>query len=225
MQQLKQSTENYLKIIFKLQQIEKGGVKPLHLARTLDVSPPAVTDMLKKLSEERFVDYTPYHGVKLTKKGMIHGQNMVRRHRLWEMYLHKMLGFPWDKVHEEAERLEHASSDDVINKIEEVLGFPEYDPHGDPIPSKEGVFPKAISSVPLSKCKVGEALKVIRVSDFDNDFLHYIDTLGIQLQKFVVIKEIRSFDHSLLISIDGRVESISALTASHIFVVKKGQKT
>lgn len=216
---MKQVTENYLKLIFNLQQTEKGGVKPLSISKHLDVSPPAVSEMLKKLAQEDYIHYVPYRGVKLTKKGLIQGQNMVRRHRLWEMYLHKVLGFPWDKVHEEAERLEHASSDDLINKLEEAMGFPEYDPHGDPIPSKDGKFPKAISSVPLATCKAGDPVKVIRVSDFDNDFLHYIDTLGIQLQQRLTVEEVRSFDRSLVIKFNNKTESISEFTALHIFVI------
>lgn len=216
---MKQVTENYLKLIFNLQHSEKGEVKPLLLSKHLEVSPPAVSEMLKKLAQEKYIDYVPYKGVKLTPKGLIQGQNMVRRHRLWEMYLHKVLGFAWDKVHEEAERLEHASSDDLINRLEEALDFPEYDPHGDPIPSKEGIFPKAISSVPLSTCKAGDIVKITRVSDFDNDFLHYIDTLGIQLQQRLVVQEVRSFDRSLVIQFNQKTESISEFTALHIFVI------
>ncbi len=219
---MKPVTENYLKLIFNLQQNHPGAVKPLLISKSLEVTPPAVSEMLKKLADEHYIEYIPYHGVKLTKKGLIQGQNMVRRHRLWELYLHKILGFPWDKVHQEAELLEHASSDDVINKLEEVMGFPEYDPHGDPIPSKEGIFPKALASLPLSKCKVNDSLKVVRVSDFDNEFLHYIDTLGIQLQQHLVVEDIRSFDHSFLISIGSRKETISEFTAQHIFVIREG---
>ncbi len=219
MKPLKQSTENYLKFIFKLQQSDPRGVKPLALAKALDVSAPAVTDMLRKLADEKWVEYTPYKQITLTEMGMTYGQNMVRRHRLWELYLHQVLGFSWDKVHEEAEKLEHASSDALIDRLEEALGFPHYDPHGDPIPSKEGVFPPPIMSVPLSRCHVGESVKVVRVSDFDTDFLHYIQGLGIQLQTVIRLQEIRSFDHSLLIDIKGKGESISALTASHIFVI------
>ncbi len=149
---------------------------------------------------------------------------MVRRHRIWEMYLHQILGFSWDKVHQEAEQLEHASSDELVNRLEEVLGFPQYDPHGDPIPSKEGVFPKEIKCIPLSKCIVGEHVTVVRVSDFDTSFLNYIDTLGIQLQLSLVVAEVRAFDHSCVIQIGERRESISEFTAQHIFVGKKGEQ-
>ena len=218
---MNQVTENYLKLIFNLQQTGNGEVKPLLLAKHLDVSPPAVSEMLKKLAQENYIDYAPYKGVKLTEKGLIQGQNMVRRHRLWEMYLHKVLGFAWDKVHEEAERLEHASSDELINRLEKALDFPEYDPHGDPIPSKDGIFPKVISSLPLATCKAGDHVKITRVSDFDNQFLHYIDNLGIQLQQRLVIQEVRSFDRSMVIQFNNKTESISEFTALHIFIVQE----
>ena len=215
------SSENYLKIIFKLQYSENlsnRSVKPLSISRELGVSPAAVTDMLKKLSDDGYTNHAPYKGVSLTKKGIEKGREMVRRHRIWELYLQQILGYSWGEVHQEAELLEHASSERLINRLEELLGFPKYDPHGDPIPSKEGVFPEIVHSAPLADCSAGDLVSVVRVSDFDPQFLHYIDSLDIHLGKEISILTIRSFDRSMLIEIGGRQESLSALASQYIFV-------
>lgn len=139
---MKESTQNYLKIIFSLSDNRFNTVvKVSDISKRLEVSPAAVTDMVKKLESEGFVKSEPYRGLTLTETGWKIGCNMVRHHRLWEAFLHLELGLPWDKVHEEAERLEHACSDDLINKIEEKMNFPTVDPHGNPIPDRYGNFP------------------------------------------------------------------------------------
>jgi len=127
--------------------------------------------MLKKLAKDGLVDYKPYKGIQLTAEGESYARNMVRRHRIWEIFLTRIVGMPWDKVHEEANRLEHSSSDDLINRMEEMLDYPEYDPHGDPIPSKSGKMPKLKKHRPLSDLNEGESGRVIRVNDFDQKFL------------------------------------------------------
>jgi len=214
------TTENYLKIIYTIQESNPSEVKPQQLAKVLQVTPAAVTDMLKKLSEEKLITYAPYKGVGLTKKGKQTGQNMVRRHRLWELYLHKVLGYPWDKVHQEAEHLEHASSDELINRIEEVLGFPQFDPHGDPIPSKDGVVPSLQNVVPLSDCKPGDMGVVVRVNDINSDFLQYVASLGICLGQSIEVLSILTFDRSFSIRTPKGVSSISSFTAQHLFLKK-----
>ncbi len=139
---MKESTQNYLKIIFSLSDNRFNTVvKVSDISKRLEVSPAAVTDMVKKLEQDGFVTSEPYRGLRLTKTGWKIGCNMVRHHRLWEAFLHLELGLSWDKVHHEAERLEHACSDDLINKIEEKLNFPTTDPHGNPIPDRFGNFP------------------------------------------------------------------------------------
>ncbi len=217
------TTENYLKIIYTLQESGSEDVKPLQLAKILQVTPAAVTDMLKKLSEEKLIIYAPYKGVGLTKKGKLTGQNMARRHRLWEMYLHKVLGFAWDKVHQEAEQLEHASSDELINRIEEVLGFPQFDPHGDPIPSKEGVVPRHQNATTLAECQPGESGKIVRVNDINSEFLQYVASLGICIGETIEILAILPFDRSISIKTTKGISSISSFTSHHLFL-KKSQK-
>ena len=211
------SRENYVKILF-LNRGNEAFVRPAILAKTLTVTTSAITEMLKRLLEEGYIEYSKYQGAKLTEKGETLGRLMVRRHRIWEMYLYKVLGFPWDKVHQEAERLEHASSDDLINRLEEVLGYPEFDPHGDPIPSKEGVIPKVEACQPLSTLAKSEVARVVRVSDFDDQFLNYISGLGIRLGQYIVVKDIHQFDESLMVIIDGTLIHLSQTAAQHILV-------
>ncbi len=216
---MRSSFENYLKIIF-LAEKDTGQVKPQIVANRLQISTAAVTDMFKRLSEEGFIIYSPYKGARLTDKGIQVGRQMVRRHRIWEMYLCQALGFQWEEVHDEAERLEHASSDGLIDRLEELLGHPDHDPHGDPIPSKEGVFPKQIASRPLSSVAAGESVTVIRVHDFDTHFLAHLQKMGIGLGQIIVVKEILPFDGSILIEIDGKTETLSQMASTHIFVGK-----
>lgn len=211
------SKEDYLSAIYKFRD-ESGEIKPNLLAETLEISNAAVTDMLRKLSTDGFVDYKKYKSIKLTSNGEQYAKNMVRRHRIWEVFLHQIVGLPWDKVHEEAHRLEHSASDDLIDRLEEMCNFPEYDPHGDPIPSKAGKIPKLKKHVSLANLKVGDKGKVIRVNDFDDKFLNYISGIGIKLDEIICINELRAFDKSMNIEINKRSWNISSKIASNVFV-------
>ena len=215
------SKEDYLSIIFK--NLDKEGkIKANLIAKKLSVSNAAVTDMLKKLSGEGYIYYQPYKGIALTSEGENYARNMVRRHRIWEVFLNQIVGMPWDKVHEEANRLEHSSSDDLINRLEVMLDFPEYDPHGDPIPSKTGKMPKIKRQKPLSELAEGESGKVVRVNDSDENFLGYISELGIRLKENIIIKKKIEFDKSLEILIKGKSWNVSNKLAQNVFVeVKK----
>ncbi len=211
------SKENYLSIIYKHRD-PSGEIKPNVIAEWLQISNPAVTDMLKKLAKDKLVLYTPYKAVRFTKQGELAAKKLVRRHRIWEIFLHEIVGMPWEKVHAEAERLEHHSSDELISRLEEMVNFPAFDPHGDPIPDKNGVMPQQLTLKPLSEMPVNSALTVKRVSGFDGGFLQYINSIGITLQATVTIIEIRGFDKSLLIDINGAKHSISSTIADNIFV-------
>lgn len=211
------SIEDYLSAIYKYQDRD-GKIKPNLIAEKLGISNAAVTDMLRKLSKEKYVNYEKYKSINLTEKGKAYAQNMVRRHRIWEVFLNQIVGMPWDKVHDEAHRLEHSSSDDLINRMEEMLEFPEYDPHGDPIPSKEGKVPKLKKNISLTLLKGGEKGKVIRVNDFDEGFLVYIADIGIALNELIEMKAIRDFDKSMLISVRGKEWNISRELAENVFV-------
>jgi DtxR family Mn-dependent transcriptional regulator len=213
------SKEDYLSTIYRHRNNE-GGIKATQLAEQLDISNAAVTDMMKKLSRDGLVNYTRYKGIKLTGQGESYARNMVRRHRIWELFLQRIVGMPWDKVHDEAENLEHSSSDELVNRLEEMLDFPQFDPHGDPIPDKNGMLPKQEKVVPLSMIKTGEMVEVVRVNDFDNDFLNYLSGIGIKLNKKLLIKDVLNFDKSMLIEIDSSEINISNTIAANIFVVR-----
>ncbi len=215
------STEDYLKALFHLQEESGPSVKTNALSEKLHISPSAVTDMLKKLAAKKYVTYAPYRGVTLTKEGRAIGCNIVRRHRILELYLHQKLGYSWDQVHAEAEQLEHAASDDLIQKMEAALGFPHFDPHGDPIPRIDGTLPVQ-SALRLSEGQKGRDYVVMRVSDLDAQFLHHLSGVGVVLQAKIQIKEILSFDRSLIISVGEQTHAISYFTAKHIWVAPEG---
>lgn len=213
------SKEDYLSVIYKHRD-EKGTIKANQIAGMLSISNAAVTDMLKKLSKDGYVNYKRYKGIALTEEGEEYGKNMVRRHRIWEVFLHKVVGLPWDKVHCEAEKLEHSSSDELINRLEEILDFPEYDPHGDPIPDKNGKLPAKKRATSLGSVMPGKTVKVTKVNDFDSSFLNYISSIGIKLNKEIKIKDVLEFDNSLVIEVADTERTLSSKMASNIFVTE-----
>lgn len=211
------SEEDYLSVIYKSSD-SNGEIKANQIAEKLSISNAAVTDMLRKLSKKGYVDYKRYKGIKLTKSGEDYARNMVRRHRIWEVFLHQVVGLPWDKVHSEAENLEHSSSDELIDKLEEMLDYPEFDPHGDPIPDRNGKMPQGNLGIPLNTVEPGNMVKVNRVHDFDSSFLQYISRIGIELNKEIRVLDSLEFDHSLLIEVDKKETNISSKVAANIFV-------
>lgn len=217
------SQEDYLTAIYRNLD-DSGEIKPNLLASKLEISNAAVTDMLRKLSRDGFVDYQKYKGIKLTSEGESYAKNMLRRHRIWEVFLHQTLGMPWDKVHDEAEKLEHSSSDEIINLLEEFLDYPEVDPHGYPIPDKNGKMKKNKSVMAITELSKNNFAKVIRVNDDVKNFLSYITKIGITLGKEILIKDKLEYDGSILIIIDKKEINISAKIASNIFVEKIRQE-
>ena len=213
------SKEDYLSAIYKFRD-ENGEIKPNLIAESLEISNAAVTDMLRKLSTDGFVVYKKYKGIKLTDEGEIYAKNMVRRHRLWETFLHQVLGMSWDKVHDEAEKLEHSSSDELINRIEEYLDYPESDPHGYPIPDRKGKLPKHKEAIAVSGLNKNNKAEVIRVNDSHAGMLSYITRIGIELGKEITIKDVLEFDGSMVLKINNKDVNISKTIASNIFVEK-----
>lgn len=214
------SKEDYLSAIYKYRD-KKGEIKANLIAEKLQVSNAAVSDMLKKLSSDGHIKYEPYRGIKLTNAGEEYAKKMVRRHRIWEVFLHQVVGLKWDEVHDEAHKLEHSTSDKLLNKMEEMLDFPEFDPHGDPIPSKDGLLPKQRKMVPLSILKEGQTGKVMRVNDFDNSFLQYISKIGIKLNRDITVKDVLDFDRSMFVLVEKKEINISNTIAANIFVEEK----
>jgi DtxR family transcriptional regulator, Mn-dependent transcriptional regulator len=213
------SKEDYLSTIYKFRD-ENGEIKPNLIAESLEISNAAVTDMLRRLSKDGFVIYKKYKGIKLTSEGENYAKNMIRRHRIWETFLHQVLGMPWDKVHDEAEKLEHSSSDELINRIEEFLNYPESDPHGYPIPDRKGKMPKHKNAIAISELYKNDRVEVIRVNDTHKGMLGYISKIGVELGKEIVIKDILKFDGSMLLKINNKDVNISKTIASNIFVEK-----
>ena len=201
------SEENYLKTIFKLQEQSGEIVINSDLARALEVHSASVTDMLKKMARKKLIHYEKSRGVRLTEKGKQVAIVIIRKHRLWELFLVEKLGFKWDEVHEIAEQLEHIDSEPLINRLDAYLGHPKSDPHGDPIPNADGVFSKS-KSVLLSEMKKGNEGKFTGVIDHSASFLNYLDKIGISLGDTIKIKAVEEFDKSLTLQLKGKNELI-----------------
>ena len=211
------SEENYIKVIYHISLVAPKGVNTNAIAGMLDTKASSVTDMLKKLAEKDFVSYQKYQGVTLTEKGSLAAKMIVRKHRLWEVFLVEKLNFSWDEVHEIAEELEHIKSEVLINKLDEFLGFPSFDPHGDPIPDEQGII-KKIEKHLLSDSEVNKDYKCIGVKDSSTDFLKYLDKQKIALGSVLKIVEREEFDETLTIAIDGKRTTISNKIASNLYV-------
>ena len=166
--------ENYLKTIFKLSERDRDSVSTNAISEELQTKPSSVSDMLKKLSEKKLINYVKYQGVSLTPLGHRLAVHVIRKHRLWEVFLVSHLNFKWDEVHDIAEQLEHIKSKALVNRLDAFLNFPSYDPHGDPIPNEKGSFPKS-TAVPLNLLKVKTKGKVVAVERDEPSFLNYLD--------------------------------------------------
>jgi DtxR family Mn-dependent transcriptional regulator len=208
--------ENYLKNIYKLSSNE-GKVTTSSLSEKLQISPASVSEMIKKLAEEGTLTHTPYKGVELTEEGKLLALRIIRKHRLWEMFLVQVLHFGWDEIDDEAERFEHIMSDKMEEKIDHALGHPSIDPHGDPIPSKDGVITCSMS-YPMLEAREGSTVRVLRVSDANSELLQYVSSIGISLNKEIAVQQKMNFDNSLLVRIGDKEVNISSTIASNIFV-------
>ncbi|MBX3444962.1 MAG: metal-dependent transcriptional regulator [Planctomyces sp.] len=185
------TVENYCKAILQIS-IREGQdqVSTGALANALEVSPGTVTSMLKTLAESELAEYRPYEGVRLTKSGRSLALRMLRRHRLIELFLEQTLGLPWDQVHAEAENMEHAVSDSLIDRIDEFLGKPQYDPHGAPIPRADGTMRGTRrDAVPLSECEPGSRMRISRVLRHSPDFLRHLSQAGLTIGTEVEITD------------------------------------
>jgi DtxR family Mn-dependent transcriptional regulator len=202
-------------IEFDGQQATTSGI-----ASRLSVTSASITEMTRRLAEEGLVKHTPYKPVSLTKKGRELAVQVVRRHRLWEMFLHKVLKLSWDQVHDEAEKLEHCSSDSLIDSIDAYLGKPQFDPHGDPIPDKEGVFPDIPGSKPLSECSIGEMYTIVRVKDRSKDLMEYFSDFGFYLGKNIFLHHRLKDDQSLVVELGQQKTVVSNFIASNVEVVR-----
>lgn len=209
--------ENYLKIIYHLSENNDQAVQTNAIAEKMQTKAASVTDMIKKLADKQLIDYKKYQGVRLTDTGKRAAINIVRKHRLWEVFLVEKLNFKWDEVHDIAEELEHINSPELVERLDEFLSFPKNDPHGDPIPDKHGKF-DAIPFVKLGKLKAGDQGLIMGVSEHSSAFLKHLEKLGLTLGKTLTLTTITDFDGSVEIIVEGKKISVTREVAKHILI-------
>ena len=211
-----ESDENYLKTIFHLQ-VGTEAVTTNALAEKLQTKPASVTDMMKKLNAKKLLHYKPYYGFYLSAEGKKIALNVIRRHRLWEYFLADKLKFSWNEVHDVAEELEHVSSKKLIDKLDEYLNFPQFDPHGDPIPDSKGKM-RTHDEVALTELPLNQSAEVRRVANQSADMLELLQHKNIGLGTRLEVKRLFDFDHSLELKIKTTTVTISEQLAKNIFV-------
>lgn len=225
MPELSFTEENYLKAIYYLQQENDAHeVSVNDIAEKMSTRPATVTDMLRKLSEKKLINYEKYKKTQLSKTGLSTAIQIVRKHRLWEVFLHEKLHFSWDEVHEVAEELEHIRSAKLIEKLDEFLEFPRFDPHGDPIPNAAGEVRPA-SNTTLSESPAGRTLKLVAVKDTSSAFLQHLERFGLHIGVSLTIDEVLPFDHSVMVSISKALPvMLSNKIAANLLVVEVASK-
>ena len=193
------SKENYLKTIYTECNDSKVVVTSSVLSEKLGVTKAAVSDMAKNLSKLNLINYKPYKSISLSKKGEQIALQIIRRHRLWELFLISALNLSWSEVHEEAERLEHCTSDLLVNKIDDFLKNPKFDPHGEPIPNRNGVMPPLPKFIKLSDAEIGKKYKIARVNDQSRELMDYLTKINFKLNAEIQINDKLNYDNTLLI--------------------------
>ncbi|WP_430931500.1 metal-dependent transcriptional regulator [Saccharicrinis sp. 156] len=211
------SVENFLKNIFTLKNDEGEKASMTNLSMRLGISGPAITDMAKKLSAKGLVNYEPYKELELTPQGLNFAIKVIRRHRIWEMFLHQVLKMDLDEVHMEADMLEHQTSDRLLAKMDDYLGKPKFDPHGDPIPGTDGSIQRHKNAIKMNECEEGEQYKIVRLIYADEEvqqmFKHYKVETG---KSFKVVKMF-ALDNSMEIEFDGRKVHLSPVLQKKIY--------
>jgi DtxR family transcriptional regulator, Mn-dependent transcriptional regulator len=211
------SEENYIKVIYHLSLVSPTGVNTNAIAGMLNTKASSVTEMLKKLSDKELLIYQKYQGVTLTEKGLLSAKMIVRKHRLWEVFLVEKLHFSWDEVHEIAEELEHIKSEKLINKLDEFLDFPAVDPHGDPIPDENGAV-KKVEKLLLSEAKLLIDYQCVGVKDTSVAFLQYLDKQNISLGSKIKVIEKENYDETLTIEMQNITLTISNKIATNLYI-------
>ncbi len=215
--------ENYLKAIYTLSHLSADSeVSTNQISDHLAIKAATVTDMLKRLAEKKLINYIPYQGVKLSDKGKQTAIKVVRKHRLWEVFLVDKLNFKWDEVHEIAEQLEHIQSDELIQRLDTFLGKPKFDPHGDPIPDANGQL-NVVKALPLNQYKTKGTYIFVGVCEHSKTFLQHLTSVGLKIGDVIKIEEINEFDNSFKVKINkNNSQFFSNKVASNILVeIKK----
>ncbi len=211
------SEENYIKAIYHLAKPSTPSVSTNAIADQMQTKPSSVTDMVKKLADKNLIDYRRYQGVRLTAMGRDCALKIIRKHRLWEVFLVEKLQFAWDEVHDIAEQLEHVRSEKLTDSLDRYLGFPSVDPHGDPIPGKNGEMKKSLK-IPLQELAVNGEGICVAVKDSSTAFLKFLDKNKIALGNVIRVVDREEFDGSLLIEVQNRTFNISKEIAKNLYV-------
>lgn len=208
--------ENYLKAIYHLS-LRSESVSTNQIAASLNTKAASVTDMLKKLADKGLINYAKYQGVTLTAEGERIALSIVRKHRLWEYFLVEKLNFKWDEVHDVAEELEHISSKELIDRLDDFMGNPKYDPHGDPIPDCLGLF-KANELKPVSSLILDDSGIISGVRDHSSSFLQYLEKMQLTIGQKIKVAEINDYDHSVILNLENKKVHISRDVANNLLI-------
>ena len=215
---ISQAEENYLKAIYKINEREGKSANTNAISAAMNTTAASVTDMLKRLAENEFINYEKYKGVTLTTEGARTATALVRKHRIWEVFLCDKLNYSWDECHDLAEQLEHIHSTDLIDRLDSFLGKPKFDPHGDPIPDRDGNY-AARQQVLLAEMKLGDKGVMVGVQEHSTPFLQHLDRLGLVLAAKVTILEVFEFDKSVKIKLNDNSELlISNKVSENVFI-------
>lgn len=210
--------ENYLKAIYHLSIDDSQQVNTNQIATVLNTKAASVTDMLKKLSGKNLIHYERYQGVGLTVSGKTIALKIIRKHRLWEYFLVEKLAFGWDEVHELAEQLEHVQSAALVDRLDEFLGFPKYDPHGDPIPDQSGAI-KCAEMKSIAALIAGETGTISGIKEHSSSFLQYLEKMNLKIGKKICVEEVLPFDETVIIRTENNEKiNISKAAAKHILI-------
>jgi len=216
---LSQSVEDYLKVIYVLES-EGSGATTNNIAEMMEVSSASVTNMLKRLAGLNLIEHKSYKGAKLTEAGRKIALEILRHHRLLELYLKEIMGYGWDEVHEEAEKLEHHISEQFEDKIAELLNHPTHDPHGDPIPTKDGVVPE-MASLPLAEAELEHPYIIGRVKDQDQELLRYLEKIGVIPGVKIKILEKAPVDGPIRVYLEDEEKTVGFNIAEQIYLVEE----
>lgn len=210
--------ENYLKALFSLALEGNGEVSVNDLSKHLNIKMPTVTSMMKKLAAKELVHYESYKPVRLTEEGRKVAALVIRKHRLTEMFLVEKMGFKWDEVHDIAEQIEHIKAPGFFDRMEELMDYPQVDPHGSPIPDKEGNI-KNYDYKKLSECKAGDTVQVLGLNNSSKEFLEFLNSRGISLKTQMEIKSVEAFDSTMVVSYEGHeAENLSLKVCERLLV-------
>lgn len=223
MKDISQTEENYLKAIFKITELEDSASTNA-ISKKINISAASVTDMLKRLAKKDLINYKKHKGVTLTTDGDQIARQLIRKHRLWEVFLLEKLDFAWDEVHAMAEQLEHIHSPELVERLDKFLGYPKFDPHGDPIPDADGNFAER-QQTPLYKMRAGETGVIVGVNEHSASFLQYLDKMKLVLGTSLAVLEYFEYDESLRVEINNTTELLLSKKVTQNLFVSKHRRT